>query len=234
MTQSAQVLVYKIMIKHLLITQWYKTKSELRNNELQTAFLSNIDLKFDEIIVFIEGASAPIVKDNLTYCEISESITYKTLVDLVNDERYRDVVITLTNTDIYLDRDYLAKVSTIEKHELFAISRYENSVLTPSPQLCQDTWCIRGQSLLQSILDQAHIPLGRLGCESRFAEVFHSAGFKVSNPCLSIYNHHIQSTPSRHNEQLRMYGTYCVVPPTSLEGRLKVSTQLASFINRSH
>lgn len=234
MTQSVQVLVCKIIMKHLLITQWYKTKSELRNYELQAAFLSNIDLKFDEIIVFIEGTPAPIVSDNITYYQIDESITFKAFADMVNDERYRDVVITLTNTDIYLDRDYLEKVSSIQKLELFAISRYENNVLTPSPQLCQDTWCIRGQPLLQSVLDQAHIPLGRLGCESRFAEVFHAAGFKVSNPCLTIRNHHIQKEASRHNEQLRIYGTYCIIPPSSLEGRVTVNPQLASFTIHNH
>ena len=90
------------------------------------------------------------------------------------------------------------------------------------PQWTQDLWAIRSDAnISESLLAASSLPIGKPGCDNRFAHVLWSHGFKVKNPCHWLITEHHHSDDARRYEQQkdRLYGAACYVYPSlSLNG----------------
>lgn len=206
-------------MKTILLFQYFLAQDPIRRNEIESAITHNINLGFDEIIIFNDSVKPNFVGPNITNILTDSRMTFKDFIEVVNDPRNHDSLITLTNTDIKLDHKILCIDKVISKSKVFCISRHElNGQLTENPHYCQDTWAMISQPLPKYILFSSNIPIGTSGCEQRFAELLFSFNFLISNPCVDIHNIHIHSNHPGTNETDRIYGAYLSIPPSGLNG----------------
>jgi hypothetical protein len=205
-------------MKKILIFQNFKTNLEARNAELEECISHNINLGFDEVIIFNDDIEPTIFKNNIKNIKANKRLSYGDYIDFVGSKENLGSFVVLTNTDIKLDSGLLSLSDVIEPIDFIALSRYEaNGLIAPDPAFTQDTWAMLCQPIPPTILYQSGIPLGLPGCENRFAEIIFSAGHRISNPSLSIKNMHVQAIPSIHKFQEKMFGAILAVPPCSIE-----------------
>lgn len=205
-------------MKKILIFQYFQSNSAARSSELEECILHNINLGFDEIIIFNDGVRSPFFNKNIKNIEVNNRLSYRDYIDFVGCRDNFGSFVVLTNTDIKLDKNLLNLGDSIQPIDFIALSRYEaNGLIAPEPSFTQDTWAMLSQPIPPSILYQSAIPLGLPGCENRFAEVIFSAGYRVSNPSISIKNIHVQAIPSVHKFEEKMFGAILAIPPSSIE-----------------
>jgi hypothetical protein len=226
-------------MKKILIFQWFDCRDAVRKNELVECVEHNLALGFDSVMIFNDSVKPAFSGNNVTNIETNARITYRDFVDVLNEPNNLGSMVCLTNTDIKLDKNILGLSSVLQPNRLLSISRYElNGQLADSPWCTQDTWIALSQPIPESILWQSAIPLGLPGCENRFSEIFFSAGFQVSNPCMDIKNVHMQSQKSIHRDENRTFGAYLFIPACTISdigkaGFFPTPVYLPRFANRS-
>jgi hypothetical protein len=200
-------------MKKILIFQWFHCNDALRKDELVQCIEHNLELGFDNVIIFNDSVKPTFTGDNITNIEAGGRLTYHNFIDVMNEPRNFGAMVCLTNTDIKLDKRIFELSPMLDSNVLFSISRHEHDgQLTDLPWCSQDTWVALSQPVPQSVQLQSAIPLGMPGCENRIAEVFFSAGFRVFNPCLGIKNVHVHSEKSALRDENRLFGAYLFVP----------------------
>jgi hypothetical protein len=206
------------MRKKILMFQWYDPADVTRRKELIDCIEHNLKLGFDEIIIINSATEPQFFAKNVINMYISDRMTYSHFVNALNDKKYDNCILFLTNTDIKLDEKILDLGDLINRQQLFCLSRYEQAdKLTDGPSCSQDTWIAIAQPIHESVVHQSNIPLGLPGCENRLAEIFFSSGFNVFNPCYDIKNIHVQNTNSVFSDNDRVFGAYLFVPPCTID-----------------
>jgi hypothetical protein len=205
-------------MKKILMFQWFHAEDPVRRAELRACAEHNIRLGFDETIILNDSVQPEFFGERISNVPCSGRITYKTFIDIVNDPKNFGSLVVLTNTDIQLADDFAAVADTIQLSDFFCFTRYESSHgrLADNPWCTQDVWAIISQPIHNTVVFQAAIPLGRPGCEIRFAEIMFSAGYLVFNPCLDVKNVHLHSNQAKHRDEERIYGAYLFTPAVSL------------------
>lgn len=205
-------------MKKILIFQYFQCNSPERLTELEECINHNINLDFDEIIIFNDSINPTFLQNNIKNIVINRRLTYKDYIDIISSEENFGSLVVLTNSDIKLDSEILRLGKLIKPIDFIALSRYEkNGLIAPDPAFTQDTWAMLSQPIPPTILYQCGIPLGMPGCENRFSEIIFSAGYRVANPSISIKNRHIQIKPSVHKFEEKMFGAILAIPPCSIE-----------------
>jgi hypothetical protein len=226
-------------MKKILIFQWFNCKDAVRKSELVECVEHNLTLGFDNVIIFNDSVQPAFDGSHVTNIDTNKRITYRDFVDVVNDPENFGAMVCLTNTDIKLDKNIVDVSRALQPNLLLSISRYElNGQLADSPWCTQDTWIALSQPIPESVVWQSGIPLGLPGCENRFSEIFFSAGFRVSNPCMDIKNIHVQSMKSVHRDENRVFGAYLFIPACNINQvgtaeSFPTPVYLPRFANRS-
>lgn len=178
----------------------------------------NLQLGFDETIILNDAVEPAFAGERITNVARRGRITYRDFLDVVSDPSRLGALVVLTNSDIMLAPNFDAVAATLRPGELYCFTRHEaaGGQLAEAPWCTQDTWAMLAQPLHNSVLFQAAIPLGRPGCEIRFAEILFSAGYAVYNPCLDVRNVHVHSAPAPHSDADRIYGAYLFTPAVRL------------------
>lgn len=214
-------------MRKILIFQWFDCSDSSRKEELTECIQHNISLGFDKVIIFNDSVEPAFFGENIENIQANQRLSYRDFIDVVINPKNYGSLCCLTNTDIKLDKHLFELAAIIKTSDLMCISRYElDGQLARTPWCTQDTWALISQPLQKSIIYQTSIPLGLLGCENRFAEIFYGAGYKVFNPCLDIKNLHLQSIQSAHKNTDRIYGAYLFVPPCHLNDIGKFDSHL--------
>ena len=204
-------------MKKILIFQWFDCKDLARRRELLECIHHNINLGFDEVIIFNDSVEPVINVPGVQNIFTNSRISYLDFINIVNDPKNFGALVVLTNSDIKLDSKILQLVG-LKNRILIALSRYEsNGQLTEFAFYSQDVWVMTSQPIHRSIIYQCNIPLGVPGCDQRFGEIIFSAGFSVFNPCLEIKNIHLHSNVATHLDENRLFGTYLFVNPCTYE-----------------
>ena len=210
-------------MKKILMFQWFDCKDEIRRQELTDCINHNLNIGFDEVIIYNDSVKAIFNGRNIKNISTNSRITYRDYINVVKDPINYGSLVVLTNTDIKLDKKILSVDEIVKEKTLIALSRYENNgMLADYPWCTQDVWVMLSQPIHKSVIHQCDIQLGLPGCEVRFSEIIFNTGFLVFNPCLSIKNIHVHSNQTPHLDENRLYGAYLFVPACTLEDiRLK-------------
>jgi hypothetical protein len=132
--------------------------------------------------------------------------TYESFFNKINESTGPDDINIICNSDIFLD-ETIALTSQLKDKEMWALSRWDwKEGRTPihfNREDSQDVWIVKGK--IENVYGD--FTLGRLGCDNRIAHEFHKAGYRVTNPSLSVKTFHV------HNSQVRNYTQTDVVPP---------------------
>ena len=190
-----------------LLQPWYVSTNQARQKELEICLHKNL-------------ANEHITKIVL-YCEHDCLIEHPKLVKVMIKRRamYNDMlngrgIVVLANTDIYFD-DTIALAKDIKENECYALSRWDEKggKLVPFHGTdTQDVWIFNNPKL-----KVGEYGMGMPGCDNRIAKEILDAGYKITNPCLSIKAIHLHETGYRtYTAKDTVHGLYHYVLPCYL------------------
>jgi hypothetical protein len=172
-----------------LFYNYYEDKNKTRKKEVDFCLQKNLENPYINVII-IETAEKP---------------TYNMFFEKINDITKDDDINIICNSDIFFD-DTINLINNMKQKEVYALSRWdwinENNIKLFNRQDSQDTWIIKGKA--ENIV--GNFTLGKRGCDNRIAYEFKNAGYKISNPSLSIKTYHV------HNSGIRNYTHHDSVP----------------------
>lgn len=198
-----------------LISCYYESDNEIRQNELNFCKQKNIDAGFDSIY-FWESQNIP---------------TYNELFEIAN-KKSNDINV-IANGDIFFEPLSLDKIKNFfdtyegdNKKVCLALSRWEyssdgNHTIKWSNQ-SQDVWCFFGK------IDYTHrtnVHIGTPGCDNRIAgELHYYMKYEIINPSYSIktihYHESGDSTRTYYDKDMNkirhVEGPYYFINPTYL------------------
>lgn len=215
-----------------LITTYYITDNEERNNEIKKCLLNNCINKYIDKIYLLNNHIFDLnfINDNknkIVQYVISNDENYKLkyydAIKFIN-ENLNDKICILSNSDIYFNNSISKINNKTIYNSFFSLLRYNedlNGNLNIFTQYdvprndSQDCWIFR--SPLNINLDKINFSLGTLGCDSVFAYEVYKTGINIYNPSFDIISIHLHNTEFRtYNYDNRIHGKYCFISPTHL------------------
>tara|TARA_R110001592_G_scaffold59738_1_gene181327 strand:+ start:135 stop:779 length:645 start_codon:yes stop_codon:yes gene_type:complete len=212
----------------ILITEYFKSDLEERNNEIITCIKNNSKLDlFSKIILLNEKDILDI--DGVTNEITGQRLTFKYAFEYAN-KNFQDEIIVFANNDIFYDITLLK----VKKHNMLnkclALLRYD---ITDDNSSCninifkkyhvdepridsQDTWIIKTPIKTTEEMD---FYFGVPGCDNYIAFLLSKVGYQVSNPCYDIKTYHLHRTNKRtsnKNERVGNRSQYKYLEPSKL------------------
>jgi hypothetical protein len=218
----------------ILVTTYYNTLNEDRNNEINKCLCKNYENKYIEKIYLLNNKEydlnfLPINNRKVIQHIISNDdnyiLKYNDAINFIN-KNLKNKICILSNSDIYFDNS-ISKINhrNINNH-CFALLRYDedendNSIKKIFTRFneprddSQDCWIFK--SPLNIDLNIINFSFGTLGCDSILATNIYESGLKISNPSLDIVTTHLHKIDYRtYNCDHRIHGKYCLLKPCYL------------------
>jgi hypothetical protein len=205
-----------------LIISYYHSPNDERQTELNQCLINNSKSPHIKSIFLL---NSQIFDLDFIDQEYRHKIVQFTVDDENRDRLHYDCAIQFTNnylcgqkcivsnSDIYFDEtlNHLDSVN-FSDNITFALSKYENEVLSERIIDSQDSWIF--VSPLKVDLSLLKFKFGIPGCDNIFAGIMVKSGYRVFNPCKTIKIHHLHESNYRtYNESERLQGEYwCVIP----------------------
>ena len=161
-------------VQMIIVQSTYKDRNPQRNAELATA--GRLTVSAGHQIIDVPGDEPPNIKVLLA----------KAQAVAMND------IVCISNTDISFEDPSVSFCEQVGFRQCFALSRRDaNGQLQPCSDRSQDAWVFRGPPPLV----EANFPLGKWGCDNRFATLLIEAGWSLFNPSRSIKINHHHASP---------------------------------------
>ena len=199
----------------ILWTTFYNPQNKERLDELEVAIRLNCDNpNIEKFIILCEKIQPSFSHKKIEIISIQKRPSYDTFFNLYDD---KDINI-LINTDIILDYEDTLKLKNIERNEFFALTRYEignriitnyDDILTKKVSITNysdhhndiysctsDTWVVFGKPSSTDKTD-FFFELGVPSCEVSLLYTLYKNGYKIFNPCLSIFTYHYHKDEDR-------------------------------------
>ena len=172
-----------------LIQPWYNSTNANRQTELFECLKNNLSNPLiDKVILFAEH-QPPITNDKLKVVFIGRRATFAEMFACPIQG-----VKVVANTDIHFDGT-LSQALDIKDNECYALSRWDKVKGTLKPYHApdsQDVWIFAN-----SPKGIGNYSPGMPGCDNRIAREILDAGYKITNPCLSINAIHLHESGYR-------------------------------------
>jgi hypothetical protein len=215
----------------ILITTYYISTNDDRNNEIRKCLQKNVDNKNIKKIYLLNNTifDLSFIKNNNKIEQVIISLNndyilnYKDAIQFINNNLKNKICI-LANSDIYFD-DTLSKINLKNiANNFFALLRYDEDInenkkiftrFDEARDDSQDSWIFK--SPLKIDLFKIDFSFRTLGCDSLFAKHVYDCGIKISNPAYDIVTTHVHNTEFRtYNCDNRIHGVYCLLKPCHL------------------
>jgi hypothetical protein len=222
----------------ILITTYYITSNESRNNEINKCLKKNFENNYIKKIYLLNNNNYNIdfieqYKNKIIQVIISLDkdyiLKYNDAISFINKYLKNEICI-LSNSDIYFNETLSLVNNQTIINNFFALLRYdedetENLTIFKRHDIprddSQDCWIFK--SPLNVDLNKLCFSLGTLGCDSIFASIVNDSGIKVSNPSLDIVSIHVHKTDFRtYSVNNRIHGNYCMVPACKINENKEV------------
>lgn len=176
----------------------YTDKHPERNAELVTCLENNRECEAISKIFLIGDTIQPEFS-KLMNVPFSARPTYKDYFNIINRFTQPNDINIIANTDIYFkDVDY-NHFTNLKHDDCYALSRWdvnaEGEAVHYNNSGSQDTWIFRGAI---KMVEGATFTQGVAGCDNKIAYLLSEAGYRVTNPSLSIKTYHLHNTNIRH------------------------------------
>lgn len=209
-----------------LFTQYYYEPNLGRKLELDYCLQNNLDNTFNQVYLFYQSPRKTAI-DNLSNQNIlkihyiEERPMFNDFFEIMDRKEYAESINVLSNSDIIFTKglqDILAYVNTIDAKTCIALSRYDYDLPTDTttPFLrpdSQDTWIFKGNPKVRTSIPYT---MGNAGGDNRLAYDIVQHGYKIINPCKSIYTYHIHSSNIRNYLNQNNEPSYRVPTPYHL------------------
>ena len=186
-----------------LVTSYYRSNHPERQRELDDCLVRNIANPHIQTIHLLNDQIYP-----LSFCPDHSKIV-QAVVDDENkwrlgfdcairyiNEHLPHQHFILSNSDIYFDETLELLQHCDLTRTVLGLSRYDNGYLFAQAG-SQDCWI--GVAPLNVNTNICGFKFGVLGCDNRFAQIIHDAGYHIYNPSKTIHTHH------QHGSQYRTY-----------------------------
>lgn len=179
-----------------LFTSYYTPPTQERNQEIHNCLVKNIDNPLiDNIYLliedFIDGFASS--KDSSVHLvNVSERPTFSDFFEIANKYAAPGDISIIANSDIYFDKTIIHS-NLIKKEECYALTRWDVSdkeIRFFNRPDSQDAWIFKGPIRKVGYGD---FHQGMWGCDNRLAHELTQAGYKVTNPSLTIRPYHLDS-----------------------------------------
>jgi hypothetical protein len=191
-----------------LIQPWYVSPNKDRNIEFKLCLAINLTNECIGKIVLLCEHPCEVEHEKLMKINIGKRANYNDMLVHSNG------ITVLANTDIYFN-DTLALALNIKENECYALSRWDEKKgnLVPFHGAdTQDVWIFNNPKL--KVGDYG---MGMPGCDNRIAKEILDAGYKITNPCLSIQAIHLHESGYRtYTQKDTVHGNYHFVLPCRL------------------
>jgi hypothetical protein len=140
--------------------------------------------------------------------------TFAELFELTKD--YPDDINCFCNSDIYFTD--ISMMPVLKENECWALCRYnmnDNVIKFFNRFDAQDSWVFRGT--VKNV--EANFVPGKFGCDNRLAYELEKAGYKVTNPSLSVKTIHLHAKDTKSHKRTTentIPPPYLVLEPTYL------------------
>ena len=186
----------------ILITEYFKSDSKERNDEIVTCIKNNIKSGlFNQVILLNEKVS---IKQNGATNEITgQRLTYKYAFEYAN-KYFPNEIIVLCNNDMFFD----STLSKLENYDMnnkcLALMRYEIINNTSSCDIqsrpkhisnSQDSWMLKTPI---KVPKKSDFHLGIPGCDNYIAHLLSEEKYQVSNPSFDIKSYHLHISNKRN------------------------------------
>jgi hypothetical protein len=181
-----------------VLQNYYQDKDEYRRGEIDLCLQKNVENPYiSKIILIVETEARPSIEsDKIEIVEWHRRPTYTDCFQIANEKCGDGEIVAICNSDIYFNHT-ISLAFNITDDECYALSRWDDihGQLKPFHHSdSQDVWIMR--TPIANILNTS--VLGVPGCDNRIAFLLNEAGYKLTNPCKSIYALHIHGH-SKHN-----------------------------------
>lgn len=181
----------------------YKDKNPIRQAELDLCVNKNLHNKYLNTVLL----------------ENQDRVNFNYFFNIANKYCASDDINIVANSDIYFDETVLLS-QKIKFDEVWLLSRWDVQRNGTSRHFnrsdSQDSWIWRGK--IKNV--NGNFTLGHRGIDNRIAHEFKQAGYKISNPSLSIHTHHLHMSEVRNYDQSPAFlipPPYEMVKPTVLK-----------------
>lgn len=165
-----------------LFINTYTDKNEERNNELIKCLELN-----------------KLNNPSFNIYELTGRPTFKDFFNIINSVTLPTDINIIINSDIYLPEGFNVNP---EANDCFALSRWDvqpdGSAIHYNNSGSQDTWIFRGAI---KMVEGANFFLGVPGCDNKIAYLLQQAGYRVTNPSLSIKTYHLHLSGIRYYDK---------------------------------
>jgi hypothetical protein len=195
----------------VLFVPYYLSDRLERQAELEAALAGNCsNPSFSRVIILAESGESPasdlLQRGHVTVLGDVGRLSYQRWLALTRAMCTPDEISILCNSDILFRPDVSRLAEALARPggppRAVCLSRYEvvsgQVYSRPWPHYSQDVWAIRAADAPPESEDRApEIFLGKPGCDNRFAEVLHSLGFDLVNPCDFVTAVHLHGSGYR-------------------------------------
>ena len=189
----------------ILITSYYKSGNEKRQNEIDECLFHNVNNKYISKIYLLNDQIYEELnekyKENNKIVQIvvddenKKRLTYKCSISFINEHLKGERCI-MANSDIYYDETLEHLVNYDLSDKFFALARYQKGVVIEDKG-SQDTWIFTSPANVP--LEDCNFHFGVPGCDHKILYIFEKSGYKISNPSRTIRSHHL------HDSNFRTY-----------------------------
>lgn len=131
--------------------------------------------------------------------ELQGRSTFKDFFNCINSVTSPTDINIIINSDIYLPEGFNVNLSA---NDCYALSRWDiqpdGSAIHYNNPSSQDTWIFRGAI---KMVENCNFVLGVPGCDNKIAYQLQQAGYRVTNPSLSIKTYHLHLSNVRRLEK---------------------------------
>jgi hypothetical protein len=211
------------------ITQYYKPDRTKRAKEIKKCLEENVRCpSIDKVVLLNEkdfSDDFP-TSDKIQQEIVGKRLTYKMVVEWVQQSVPDNVICVFANADIYLDTSW-RDVWSVELDNIFlALLRWDvQEDKSPSKLFgprndSQDTWGFLSNSVKTKEWDwkALEFPFGKAGCDNAITVEMLRKKFLIVNPALSLKTHHLQISNYRTYDPKEVVDKACYmyVDPTGI------------------
>lgn len=189
-----------------LFVNYYIDPNEERQKEIDVCLLNNLNNpEIEKVYIFGEYRNMPYNDNFPNHYKIvplacNGRPTFKDFFAAINQSTGAHDINIIANSDIYLSRVLWPVLPT--HHQCFALTRWDilpdGSEKFYNNSGSQDTWVFRGPIKQVKGADYTQ---GVAGCDNKIAWDLERAGYRVSNPSLTIKTYHLHNSGVRHYDK---------------------------------
>jgi hypothetical protein len=205
---------------------YYAPKDPRRAEEVDAVFSSWTRNKFVDKLVIIKDPHTTLPAKPFLEIPLPTQPTFKDYGEVINRVTSDEDINILTNADCFIAQEDTERLHELDKDAAYCLSRIEVKSIRPLKKYwrrnwvrrrkrshdSQDCWIVRGRLKPGMWLD---FPMGKPGCDCRFAYELQTAGYRIIDPAATIRLYHFHTSTAR-----KYYEEPWVPPPYAFPQRM--------------